>query len=157
MRQPSALFAVTAYALELSLAGVAGAQTISMTPAPTTPELHGPFLWAARPGTPLLFTIPATGQAPLSFAAPGLPMGLTIAAATGTITGTTPAAGSYPVRLPLVRQRADDRRERPLDPVSHEVALVGKWRGPQSCRRTKSTPWASASVSTSCGGFRASR
>jgi len=82
-----------------SLAGLAGAQTISMTAAPATPELHGPFVYATRPGTPLLFTIPATGQAPLSFAATGLPSGLTLAADTGTISGTTPAAGSYPVMV----------------------------------------------------------
>ena len=100
MRQSPALFvSVATFALELSLGGVAGAQNISMTPAPATPELHAPFLWAARPGTPLLFTVPATGQAPLSFSATGLPMGLTLAAGTGTITGTTPAAGSYPVSV----------------------------------------------------------
>jgi len=79
--------------------GRAVAQTISMTAAPATPELHGPFLWAARPGTPLLFTVPATGQAPLTFSATGLPDGLMIAADTGTITGTTPAAGMYPVEV----------------------------------------------------------
>jgi alpha-galactosidase len=77
--------------------GVALAQTISMTASPATPELHGPFLYAARPGTPFLFTVPATGQATLSFSATGLPVGLTIASGTGTISGTTPAAGSYPV------------------------------------------------------------
>ena len=86
-------------ALALLPSGVASAQTISMAPAPATPELHGPFLYAARPGTPFLFTIPATGQAPLSFSAIGLPAGLALADATGTISGTTPAAGSYPVTV----------------------------------------------------------
>src|SRR5450755_1625881 len=81
------------------LGGVASAQTISMTAAPAKPELHGPLLYAARPATPFLFTIPATGQAPLSFTATGLPSGLTIASSSGTISGTTPAAGSYPVTV----------------------------------------------------------
>ncbi len=85
--------------LVLSAFGVGQAQTISMTAAPAAPELHGPFLVAARPGTPLLFTIPATGQATLTFAATGLPSGLAMAAATGTISGTTPAAGSYPISV----------------------------------------------------------
>ena len=92
------LFALSLGAV-VSLGGVARAQTISMTAAPATPELHGPFLYGARPGTPFLFTAPATGQAPLSFTATGLPSGLTLAAGTGTITGTTPAAGSYPVTV----------------------------------------------------------
>lgn len=93
------LLRVMSLAIGVSWLGVAQAQTISMTAAPATPELHGPFVYAARPGTPLLFTIPATGQATLSFAATGLPAGLAIAPATGTISGTTPAAGAYPVTV----------------------------------------------------------
>ena len=93
------LFSALSTGAWLSPAGVALAQTISMTAAPATPELHAPFLYAARPATPFLFTIPATGQAPVSFSATGLPAGLTIAAGTGTISGTTPAAGSYPITV----------------------------------------------------------
>ena len=82
----------------LPFLGVAHAQTISMMAAPSAPELHGPFVYAARPGTPFLFTIPATGQAPLSCSATGLPSGLTITSS-GTISGSTPAAGSYPLTV----------------------------------------------------------
>ncbi|HEY5957088.1 MAG TPA: putative Ig domain-containing protein, partial [Polyangiaceae bacterium] len=53
----------------------------------------------SKPGSPLLYTVPATGQSPLSFAATGLPSGLTIDAASGAISGTTPAAGSYPIAV----------------------------------------------------------
>lgn len=86
-------------AFSAGLDGTARAQTISMAAAPATPELHAPFLWASRPGSPFLFTIPATGQAPLAFSATGLPDGLSLDAATGTITGTTPAAASFPVQV----------------------------------------------------------
>jgi hypothetical protein len=71
--------------------------TISMDAAPATPRLLGPFVFGARPTTPLVFAIPATGQSPLAFAATGLPAGLTLTADTGIISGATPAAGSYPV------------------------------------------------------------
>jgi hypothetical protein len=85
------------------LAGSArAAQTtmsISMAPPPATPQVLGPPAVAAKPGAPFLYTIAATGQAPLSFAATGLPAGLTIAPSTGTISGTTPAAGSYPITI----------------------------------------------------------
>ena len=46
-----------------------------------------------------MFTVPTTGQAPLTFAATGLPAGLTLDAATGIISGTSPAAGSYAVTV----------------------------------------------------------
>ena len=84
---------------ELTAGIEAHAQSLSMQPAPATPELDAPFVWAARPGTPLLFTIPATGQGTLSYSAKGLPAGLNLCATTGTISGTAPAAGSYPVTI----------------------------------------------------------
>jgi hypothetical protein len=73
--------------------------TVSTAPAPATPRILGANTFAAKPGSPFLYTIAATGRAPLTFAATGLPAGLTLAPATGTITGTTPAAGSYPVNV----------------------------------------------------------
>jgi alpha-galactosidase len=73
--------------------------TISMTAPPATPRILGPRVFAAKPGSPFLYTIAATGQAPLTFAASGLPNGLTLEATSGTISGTTPAAGSYPINV----------------------------------------------------------
>ncbi len=74
----------------------AHAQNLSMQPAPATPELHAPFLWAARPGTPLLFTVPATGQGTLSYSAKGLPAGLTLSARPARLVGRW----RQPVRIP---------------------------------------------------------
>lgn len=73
--------------------------TISTAAAPATPQIHGASVVGSVPGSPFLFTVPATGQAPLTFAAAGLPSGLTIDASSGTISGTTPAAGSYPITV----------------------------------------------------------
>jgi len=81
---------------------VFGAQTdisISMAPAPAVPRILGPAVVGSRPGSPFLYTVPATGQAPLTFAATGLPASLSIAASSGIVSGTTPAAGSYPVTI----------------------------------------------------------
>lgn len=50
-------------------------------------------------GVPYSFTITATGKTPFSFAAMGLPAGLTLNPTTGVISGTTSAAGSYPVTI----------------------------------------------------------
>ena len=71
--------------------------TISMDKPPAAPRINGATLIGAIPGSPFLHTISATGQAPLTFAATGLPSGLAIDAGSGTISGTTPAAGSYPI------------------------------------------------------------
>jgi hypothetical protein len=103
--RPSLVHALTAAAIALLSSGVARAQTtitISMTAPPAAPALHAPFTFAARPSSPFLFAIPASGQAPLTFSATGLPTGLAIASGTGIITGTTPAAGSYPVAVTVM-------------------------------------------------------
>src|SRR5450432_3219317 len=77
-----------------------GAQTdisISTAPPPAVPRVLGPAVVGSKPGSPFLHTVPATGQAPLTFAASGLPAGLSIAASSGIISGITPTAGSYPI------------------------------------------------------------
>jgi alpha-galactosidase len=73
--------------------------TISTEASPATPRILGPTIIGATPGSPFLYTVPATGQAPLTFAATGLPDGLSIDASSGTISGTTPAAGSYSIAV----------------------------------------------------------
>jgi hypothetical protein len=76
--------------------------TISMAAPPATPRIQPPFVVGATPGAPFLYTIPASGQAPLAFSATGLPAGLAIAASSGVISGTAPAAGSYPVSITVM-------------------------------------------------------
>ena len=73
--------------------------SISTTAPPAAPRILGATVVGSTPGSPLLYTISATGQAPLTFAATGLPDGLSIAASSGTLSGTTPAAGSYPIHV----------------------------------------------------------
>ena len=92
--------AAAASALVTALTPSAFAQqteiTISMDPPPATPRINGPRIIGWRPGTPFLYAIAATGQSPLTFAAT-LPGGLSIDASSGTISGTAPTAGSYPI------------------------------------------------------------
>ncbi|HMF39600.1 MAG TPA: putative Ig domain-containing protein [Polyangia bacterium] len=70
-----------------------------MTPPPAAPRIQPPFVVGAKPGAPFLFAVPATGQTPLTFSATGLPAGLSLAASSGIISGTTPAAGSYSIMV----------------------------------------------------------
>ena len=71
-----------------------------LTPQPSPrPQIHGPKVFGVRPGNPFLFTIAATGQRPMEFAAEGLPAGLSLDKYTGQITGVALEKGSSVVIL----------------------------------------------------------
>ncbi len=68
-------------------------------PAPATPRINGPALFGVRPGSPVLYTIPATGQRPMTFAVDRLPSGLKVDPATGIVSGKLRRKGEYTVTL----------------------------------------------------------
>jgi alpha-galactosidase len=68
-------------------------------PPPETPRINGPGIFGVRPGSPFLYTIPVTGRLPITYAADGLPAGLTVDALTGRISGVLTEPGDHPVRL----------------------------------------------------------
>ena len=71
-----------------------------LTPPPNpTPRINGPSIFGARPGSPFLYTVPATGTRPMTYAADGLPPGLALDSATGRITGSLTQPGEYRVTL----------------------------------------------------------
>ena len=82
-----------------------------LTPQPgLAPRINGPKVYGARPGNPFLYRIPAQGERPMTFAAENLPAGLKLDAASGIITGTTPARGEYPVVLRASNARGRSTR-----------------------------------------------
>ena len=66
---------------------------------PAAPRINAPRITGGTPGRPFLFRIPATGDAPLTFAARNLPPGLTLDASTGIITGQLAREGRTDVAL----------------------------------------------------------
>jgi alpha-galactosidase len=73
---------------------------IILTPAaPRTPRINGAEVFGVRPGSPFLFTIPATGDRPMTFAVDNLPEGLKLDADTGIISGRLDKKGEYVVTL----------------------------------------------------------
>ncbi|HNU27516.1 MAG TPA: NPCBM/NEW2 domain-containing protein, partial [Planctomycetota bacterium] len=66
-------------------------------PPPRTPRINGAKVFGVRPGSPLLFTIPATGDRPMTFAADNLPEGLALDPATGFLTGSLARKGAYSI------------------------------------------------------------
>jgi alpha-galactosidase len=71
---------------------------VILTPKPgPAPRINGARIFGVRPGSPFLYIIPATGERPMTYAVDGLPDGLSVAGATGRITGTIGARGEYVV------------------------------------------------------------
>jgi len=92
MRLRSLIFpAVLFCACRLAAAPVEGAAILTPV-APPQPRINGPSVFGVRPGSPLLYSIPATGNRPISFSATGLPPGAAVDAATGRISGVAPSA-----------------------------------------------------------------
>ena len=75
-------------------------QALILTPKPSaSPRINGAKVFGVRPGHPFLFTIPATGEKPITFSAEGLPEGLKLDKDNGRITGSVTTPGTYMVRL----------------------------------------------------------
>jgi alpha-galactosidase len=75
-------------------------EAVILTPAaPPEPHINGAKVFGVRPGSPFLFTIPATGTRPMKFAAPELPPGLELDSSSGRITGILNQKGEWNVVL----------------------------------------------------------
>ncbi len=71
-------------------------QAVVLTPPPPhTPRINGARVFGVRPGHPFLYTIPATGDRPMTFAVSKLPKGLTVNAQNGQITGQIAKPGEF--------------------------------------------------------------
>ncbi|MBV8781730.1 MAG: NPCBM/NEW2 domain-containing protein [Phycisphaerae bacterium] len=76
-------------------------------PALPTPRINGAKIIGVRPGHPLLYTIPVTGDRPMTFTASGLPDGVTLDGSTGRITGVCATAGEYAVKISAKNSAGD--------------------------------------------------
>jgi alpha-galactosidase len=85
----------------------------TLTPAPAaTPRINGARVFGVRPSSPILYTVAATGERPMTFAAAGIPEGATFDPATGRLGGSVAKAGTYPITI--VATNAKGRSERVL-------------------------------------------
>lgn len=73
---------------------------VILTPKPSPePRINGPRVAGVRPGSPFLFTVPASGDRPMTFSATNLPVGLRLDPQSGLITGTLKETGTHVVTL----------------------------------------------------------
>lgn len=82
-----------------SMAPPREAPYILTPPVAREPRINGAKVFGVRPGSPFLFTIPATGDRPMKFSAKNLPQGLKLDLATGQITGMLKRKGEWSVKL----------------------------------------------------------
>jgi alpha-galactosidase len=114
-----------------ALAGPAAAQVavpdnrayILTPPASPKPRINGPSVFGVRPGSPLLYHVPVTGDRPMAYAAKGLPDGVTLDAKTGQITGSVAEAGTYEITLTAKNARGKAKKAFRLK-VGDEIALT---------------------------------
>jgi alpha-galactosidase len=89
---------------------------------PATPRINPPRITGGTPGRPFLFRIPATGEAPLTFSARGLPAGLSLDATTGIISGHIARAARTDVAITVANSKG--RATRTLTIVGGDDALA---------------------------------
>ncbi|WEK37867.1 MAG: putative Ig domain-containing protein [Candidatus Pseudobacter hemicellulosilyticus] len=92
-------------------------------PAPQQPVIGGAKVIGLRPGSPLLYSIAATGQRPMRFTAKGLPAGLQLDPETGIINGVLEQEGEYQVML-MARNKKGRHQSTLLIKAGQQLALT---------------------------------
>ena len=94
-------------------------------PAPATkPEIHGASVVGMSPKRPFLYRVPATGKAPLTFGASGLPPGLTLDKKSGIIVGSVGKSGTYLVTLTVTNAAGSATRALTIDCGANKIGLT---------------------------------
>lgn len=71
-------------------------ERVVLTPPPSAePRINGAKVYGARPGSPIIYKIAASGEKPMKYAVNGLPGGLTLDPNSGVLTGSVPETGTY--------------------------------------------------------------
>ncbi len=87
-------------------------EPLVLTPkASPKPRINGARVLGVRPRSPVLFTVPATGERPMTFSAEQLPAGLQLDAQSGRLTGVLDHKGDYRVKLHVVNALGTAERE----------------------------------------------
>jgi alpha-galactosidase len=87
-------------------------QKIILTPKPgPEPRINGTKIFGVRPGSPFLFTIPATGKRPMKYEVLNLPAGLRCDPETGQIKGTLNKPGEYLTTFRVSNELGSSERE----------------------------------------------
>lgn len=99
-------------------------KAIILTPKPSPkPRINGARIFGVRPGHPILYTIAATGERPMTFSAVGLPEGCVLDPQTGRISGSVEKRGTYYITLTAKNALGEATRDFRLV-VGDKIALT---------------------------------
>ena len=96
---------------------------IRTPPTPDTPRINGPDIFGVRPGSPLLYTIPATGDRPMTFSVENLPAGLSVNSTNGQVTGVLKKKGEHDVVFHAKNAKGERRKNSTLS-AGDQIALT---------------------------------
>lgn len=95
-----------------------------LTPSPKPePRINGPKVFGVRPGHPILFTIPVSGNRPIAFSAKPLPKGVKVDPKTGRISGAIAKSGIYIINVEASNSLGKTNREFKII-VGEDIALT---------------------------------
>ena len=83
-----------------------------LTPEPSPkPKINGAKVFGVRPGNPVLFTIPVTGNRPMTITAKNLPAGLILDESSGRLSGSIKIPGTYKMIINAKNDSGTTERE----------------------------------------------
>ena len=95
-----------------------------LTPdAPKSPRYNGPLVFGVRPGSPIIFRLPFSGERPMTFSVKGLPEGAVLNADEGILGGKVNKAGEYKLTLIAKNEHGEYRQPFTLK-VGDKIALT---------------------------------
>jgi alpha-galactosidase len=95
-----------------------------LTPAPPfSPRINGPKVYGVRPGNPVIYRIPCTGERPITYSIENLPEGLLLDNDKGIITGSIPHPGTYELEICAKNVKGDYCRDLKII-VGNKLALT---------------------------------
>lgn len=94
-----------------SIEGHDGIPYILTPPAPQEPRINGAGVYAVRPGSPVIYRMPVTGDRPMKYAVNNLPKGLMFDRENGIISGKISKKGEYVVELKAENAKGSATRE----------------------------------------------
>ena len=95
-----------------------------LTPPPSpSPRINGARVFGVRPGRPILWRVPVSGERPMRFSATGLPTGAKFDATRGFITGAVAERGEYKINFTAENDKGSASRELKLV-VGDKIALT---------------------------------
>ncbi len=87
------------------------------------PRINGQKVFGVRPAHPIVFTIPASGDQPMTFSGGKLPKGVKVDPKTGKISGSIKKSGTYVLNL-IAKNKAGEAKSKFKIIVGDEIALT---------------------------------